>query len=105
MRVRRAIPDPHTHRRRAAIGALHHAHGAGRGRAAIVTIKPTGAVVKAQDVIVEFDPSESFSLQQARSEFLEVQEEIKKTNLDAAIQSARDAVALLQARFAVGAPS
>jgi HlyD family secretion protein len=53
-------------------------------------------------VIVEFDPSEQeFNLEQARSELLEVQEEIKKTNLDAAIQAAQDEVALLQARFAV----
>jgi multidrug efflux pump subunit AcrA (membrane-fusion protein) len=72
------------------------------GALQIVSLKPTGTVVKAQDVIVEFDPSEQeFNLQQARSEFLEVQEEIKKTNLDAAIQAAQDAVALLQARFAV----
>jgi multidrug resistance efflux pump len=72
------------------------------GALQIVSLKPTGAVVKAQEVIVEFDPSEQeFNLQQARSEFLEVQEEIKKTNLDAAIQSGQDEVALLQARFAL----
>ena len=72
------------------------------GALQIVSLKPTGAVVKAQEVIVEFDPSEQeFNLQQARSEFLEVQEEIKKTNLDASIQAAQDEVALLQARFAL----
>jgi HlyD family secretion protein len=72
------------------------------GALQIVALKPTGAVVKAQEVIVEFDPSEQeFNLQQARSEFLEVQEEIKKTNLDAAIQVGQDDVALLQARFAL----
>jgi multidrug resistance efflux pump len=72
------------------------------GALQIVSLKPTGAVVKAQEVIVEFDPSEQeFNLQQARSEFLEVQEEIKKTNLDAAIQAGQDEVALLQARFAL----
>jgi HlyD family secretion protein len=72
------------------------------GALQIVSLKPTGAVVKAQEVIVEFDPSEQeFNLQQARSEFLEVQEEIKKTNLDAEIQKGQDAVALLQARFAL----
>jgi HlyD family secretion protein len=72
------------------------------GALQIVALKPTGTVVKAQDVIVEFDPSEQeFNLEQARSEVLEVQEEIKKTNLDAAIQAAQDEVALLQARFAV----
>jgi HlyD family secretion protein len=72
------------------------------GALQIVSLKPTGTVVKAQDVIVEFDPSEQeFNLSQARSELLEVQEEIKKTNLEAAIQSAQDEVALLQARFAL----
>lgn len=72
------------------------------GALQIVTIKPTGTVVQAQDVIVEFDPSEQeFNLEQARSELLEVQEEIKKTNLEAAIQVGQDEVALLQARFAV----
>ncbi len=51
---------------------------------------------------MEFDPSEQeFNLQQARSELLEVQEEIKKTNLETEIQSAQDEVALLQARFAL----
>ena len=72
------------------------------GALQIVSLKPTGTVVKAQEVIVEFDPSEQeFNLQQARSELLEVQEEIKKTNLDASIQTAQDEVALLQARFAL----
>ena len=72
------------------------------GALQIVALKPTGTVVQAQDVIVEFDPSEQeFNLEQARSELLEVQEEIKKTNLEAAIQAAQDEVALLQARFAV----
>ena len=72
------------------------------GALQIVAIKPTGTVASAQDVLVEFDPSEQeFNLQQARSELLEVQEEIKKTNLEAEIQSAQDEVALLQARFAV----
>jgi len=72
------------------------------GALQIVALKPTGTVVKAQDVIVEFDPSEQeFNLEQARSELLEVQEEIKKTNLEREIQSAQDDVALLQARFAV----
>ena len=72
------------------------------GALQIVALKPTGTEVQAQEVIVEFDPSEQeFNLEQARSELLEVQEEIKKTNLEAAIQAAQDEVALLQARFAV----
>jgi HlyD family secretion protein len=72
------------------------------GALQIVALKPTGTVAKAQDVIVEFDPSEQeFNLEQARSELLEVQEEIEKTNLEAAIQAAQDEVALLQARFAL----
>ncbi|HEY8148665.1 MAG TPA: hypothetical protein VIK51_07145, partial [Vicinamibacteria bacterium] len=72
------------------------------GALQIVSIKPTGTVASAQDVLVEFDPSEQeFNLQQARSELMEVEEEIKKTNLEAAIQAAQDEVALLQARFAV----
>src|SRR5258708_24507833 len=72
------------------------------GALQIVAIKPTGTVANSQDVLVEFDPSEQeFNLQQARSELMEVQEEIKKTNLEAAIQSAQDEVALLQARIAV----
>jgi multidrug efflux pump subunit AcrA (membrane-fusion protein) len=72
------------------------------GALQIVSLKPTGTLVSANDVVVEFDPSEQeFNLEQARSELLEVQEEIKKTNLDAAIQAAQDEVALLRARFDV----
>jgi HlyD family secretion protein len=72
------------------------------GALQIVSLKPTGTVVNAKDVVVEFDPSEQeFNLEQARSELLEVQEEIKKTKLDAAIQAAEDEVALLRARFEV----
>jgi multidrug resistance efflux pump len=72
------------------------------GALQIVALKPTGTLVNAQDVIVEFDPSEQeFNLEQARSEYLEVEEEIKKTNLEAAIQASQDEVALLQARFAL----
>lgn len=72
------------------------------GALQIVSLKPTGTLVNAKDVVVEFDPSEQeFNLEQARSELLEVQEEIKKTKLDAAIQAAQDQVALLRARFEV----
>jgi multidrug efflux pump subunit AcrA (membrane-fusion protein) len=72
------------------------------GALQIVSLKPTGSVVDAQDVIVEFDPSEQeFNLEQARSEYLEVQEEIRKMHMEAQIQTAQDEVALLQARFAV----
>jgi multidrug efflux pump subunit AcrA (membrane-fusion protein) len=72
------------------------------GALQIVSLKPTGTLVNAKDVVVEFDPSEQeFNLEQARSELLEVQEEIKKTKLDAAIQAAEDGVALLRARFDV----
>jgi HlyD family secretion protein len=114
-RVERTGAVPTTHVRRGDLPIRIHTVGELRsarstmlmgpavgGALQIVTLKPTGAVVKAQEVIVEFDPSEQeFNLQQARSEFLEVQEEIKKTNLDADIQAGQDAVALLQARFAL----
>jgi HlyD family secretion protein len=72
------------------------------GALQIVSLKPTGTVVNDKDVVVEFDPSEQeFNMEQARSEVMEVQEEIKKTKLDAAIQAASDEVALLKARFEV----
>ena len=72
------------------------------GALQIVSLRPTGTLVKAQEVVVEFDPSEQeFNLEQARSEVLEVEEEIKKTKLDASIQAASDEVALLKARFEV----
>lgn len=72
------------------------------GALQIVSLKPTGTLVKDKDVVVEFDPSEQeFNMEQARSEVMEVQEEIKKTKLDASIQAASDEVALLKARFEV----
>ena len=58
--------------------------------------------VKAGDVIVEFDASEQeFKLEQSKFDLSDADEQITKSNADAAVQTAEDQVALLTARFDV----
>ncbi|HVI06414.1 MAG TPA: HlyD family efflux transporter periplasmic adaptor subunit, partial [Sphingomicrobium sp.] len=74
----------------------------GGGALQITRLLHSGAAVKENDVVVEFDPSEQrFKLEQSRSELLEAEEEIKKAKAGAKVQAAEDKVALLKARFDV----
>jgi HlyD family secretion protein len=72
------------------------------GTLQIVHLWPAGTPVKAGDAVVEFDPSEQeFKLEQSRFDLQQADEEIAKSNADAAVQTAGDKVALLTARFDV----
>ena len=72
------------------------------GTVRIITLVQTGVPVKANDVIVEFDPADQqFAFEQAKSELAEAEQEIVKMKADAAVQKAQDDVALLTAKFDV----
>jgi multidrug resistance efflux pump len=72
------------------------------GTLQIIHLVKTGTAVKANDVIVEFDPSEQeFNLEQSRSQLAEAGQEIGKAKADAEVKAAEDKVALLKARFDV----
>src|SRR5215471_7024950 len=72
------------------------------GTLQIIHLAKTGTAVKANDVIVEFDPSEQeFNLEQSRSHLAEAEQEISKAKADAEVKTAEDKVALLKARFDV----
>ncbi len=72
------------------------------GTLQIVRLAPSGAAVKAGDLVVEFDPSEQeFSVDQSRSELEQAEQELVRSRAEAEVQAAEDQVALLKARFAV----
>jgi HlyD family secretion protein len=72
------------------------------GMLRIVDMLPTGAMVKAGDVVMEFDPADQiYALEQAKSEMAEAEQGIVKMKADAAVQRAQDEEALLNARFDV----
>jgi HlyD family secretion protein len=72
------------------------------GTLQIVHLVPTGARVKAGDVVVEFDPSEQqYNLAQSLSQLNEAGQEIVKARADAEVKTAEDKVALLKAKFDV----
>ena len=72
------------------------------GTLQIIRLWNGAAPVKAGDVIVEFDPSEQeFKLEQARFDLADAEENIAKSNADAAVQAAQDKVSLLSAQFDV----
>ncbi|HUI40709.1 MAG TPA: HlyD family efflux transporter periplasmic adaptor subunit [Terriglobia bacterium] len=74
----------------------------GGGTLQILHVARTGTLVKAGEVVVEFDPSEQrFNLEQARSDLAQGEQEIAKARADAAVLAAQDQVALLKARFDV----
>jgi HlyD family secretion protein len=86
---------------RAAKSAMLPAPSVG-GTLRILKIASTGTTVKAGDTIVELDPTEQvYSLEQARSELQQAEQEIVKRKADAAVQAAQDKVELLTARFDV----
>jgi multidrug resistance efflux pump len=72
------------------------------GQLQIVHLAETGDVVKAGDVVVEFDAAEQeFNLEQARFDLQLAEQEIVKADAQAAVQIADDEVALLHARYDV----
>lgn len=72
------------------------------GTLRLVQLHPTGAAVKAGDVVMAFDPSDQEDkLEEARSQVLEADLEIEKLKLDAAVQNAQDKVNLLTTQFDV----
>lgn len=72
------------------------------GTARIIKLVPTGVPIKANDVVVEFDPADQqFAFEQAKSELAEAEQEIVKMKADAAVQKAQDDVAMLTAKFDV----
>ena len=72
------------------------------GTLQIVRLAKTGSRVEANDVLIEFDPSEQeHSLEQNRYELLQAEQEIAKGKADAIVQAAQDQVALLKARYEV----
>jgi multidrug resistance efflux pump len=72
------------------------------GQLQIVQLADTGAVVKAGDVVVEFDAAEQeFNLEQARFDLQLAEQDIVKAETQAAVQTADDGVALLHARYDV----
>jgi len=92
-----------------ATGELRASHSAmlaapqiGGGSLQITHLMRTGAAVKKDDIVIEFDPSEQqFKLEQNRSELEQADQEIIKAKADAAVQAATDKVSLLKARFDV----
>lgn len=72
------------------------------GQLRLIALKPTGSAVTAGDVVMAFDPSDHENkLIEERAQLLEAELEIEKLNADAAVQTARDKVDLLTARFDV----
>jgi HlyD family secretion protein len=72
------------------------------GTLQIVKLALSGSELKANDVVVEFDPSEQeFTLEQSRSELEQAEQELVRSKAEADVQVAQDQVEVLKARFAV----
>jgi HlyD family secretion protein len=72
------------------------------GALQIIHLARTGSRVKANEVVIEFDPSEQqYKLEQSKSEVAEAEQQITKAKADTAVQGAQDKVALLSAQFDV----
>jgi HlyD family secretion protein len=72
------------------------------GTLQIVHFAKTGEMVKAGDVVLEFDPSEQeYNLEQAQSQLRMAEEQITKSKDDGAVSAANDQVGLLHARYDV----
>jgi multidrug efflux pump subunit AcrA (membrane-fusion protein) len=72
------------------------------GNLQIVKLAPSGAPVKAGEVVVEFDAAEQeFALEQARLDLAQAEQQLAKADAEAAVQAAEDEVALLHAKYDV----
>jgi HlyD family secretion protein len=72
------------------------------GQLRLITLLPTGSAVKADEIVMAFDPSDHENkLAEERAQLLEAELEIEKLQADAAVIVARDKVDLMTARFDV----
>jgi len=72
------------------------------GTLQLLTLQPSGSIVKKDEVVIQFDLAEQqYNLEQAKSELHEALQEIAKLQADARVQAADDQVKLLEARYAV----
>jgi HlyD family secretion protein len=72
------------------------------GAMRLLTLEPTGAAVKAGEIVMSFDPSDQQNtLEEQEALLREADLEIEKNKADSAAQSAQDAVDLLTAKFDV----
>jgi multidrug efflux pump subunit AcrA (membrane-fusion protein) len=72
----------------------------GGGMLRLLTLLETGTAVKADDVVMEFDPTEQqYALEQAQSQVAEAEQQIVKLKADRDAQTAQDRVDLLTAQF------
>ena len=68
----------------------------------IVQLSPSGSAVKAGETVVQFDPSEQqYKLEQSQFDLSAAEQNLAKSNADAAVQGSEDKLALLKARFDV----
>jgi multidrug resistance efflux pump len=87
---------------RASRSVMIQAPALGGGLLRILRMVETGVAVRADDVVLEFDPTEQqHALEQARSQVLEADQQILKLEADRDAQVAQDRVELLTARFDV----
>ena len=86
---------------RAARAALLSAPGI-PGTLQIVEIAPTGAHVRAGDVVVQFDPAEQeHQLAQSRSELAQAEEDLRKLDDDTTVKQSQHAIEIMKAKFAL----
>lgn len=72
------------------------------GSLQIVHLVKSGGAVKKDEVAVEFDPSEQeYRMEQSRFDLRSAEQNLVKSNADAAVQTSQDKLALLKARFDV----
>jgi multidrug resistance efflux pump len=72
------------------------------GQMRILTLEPTGTLVKSGEVVMTIDPSDQqYRLEEQQSLLKEAELEIEKLNADTAAQIAKDRVELLTAQFDV----
>ncbi len=68
----------------------------------IVSIARTGTLVKKDDIVVQFDPSEQeYNLEQSKSQLEEAEQQIRKMKADQAVRVAQERVTLLKAQYDV----
>jgi len=72
------------------------------GSLRIVKLLQTGAPVRKDDVVIEFDPADQqFALEQAKTDLAEAEQQIVKMKADNAVQASQDMLDILSARYNV----
>jgi multidrug resistance efflux pump len=72
------------------------------GSLRIVKLLPTGAAVKKDDPVIEFDAADQvFAVEQAKSDLAEAEQQIVKMKADTAVQASQDKLNMLTARYDV----